>query len=131
MDFKVYLPDALGERVKAEPDLNLSRTLRDAIEAELRERDAMTSTLKDAQTHEIDLLDREDAPYVGRITGTMIASDGDFDVFLTDDERVILYYGRRQTYEVIEDPQEDLRGMDAASYTEAMHALGLPAVIDL
>jgi hypothetical protein len=128
VDITVYLPDALGERAK-EQNINLSRTLRDAIEEELEMRDAMKTTLEDTQVYEVELEDGT----TGRITGTRIATDwkdGD-EVYLTEDERVLYYDAQRERVREIEDPQEELRNLDGEQYSAAAAALGFKPVIDL
>lgn len=133
VDVTVYLPDDVGERAKNE-GINLSRTLRDALHDELARRDAMSSALKDTQTHELQLEDKEGNPFTGRIAGTVLAEDvrHDVTVFLTDDERVIVYDERRSQHQIIDDPEDDLRGwLSDGAYTEAMNALGIKAIVDL
>src|SRR5437763_224846 len=88
MKFSVYLPDALGQRAKtAQPELNLSRLLRTAVAAEFERRDLMSAMLDDSQEIELELRDENDVSLTGFFTGTEIAEK----IFLTDDERVIVY----------------------------------------
>ena len=132
MDFTVYLPDALGERAKAEPNLNLSRMLRDALQEELDRRDQMTDTLKNVGTHTVPLENDSGAYYTGRITGALVYNDGRVEVFITDDERVIVYDLGELKHHVLQDPEEELRNtLDEDSYSTVMEALGISPVIDL
>ena len=75
-------------------------------------------------------------PYTGRVTGKRIAWDWDHEVevFLTDDERVLVYDGGKQTYYESDNPPEDLREWLAgapSAYADAMHALGESPIVDL
>lgn len=131
MDITIYLPNELGERAKRE-GINLSRMLRDELLEELQRRATVSQTLEQTQTYELDLEDEEGALYVGRVNGTVIGESGEVRVFLTDDERVILYDGGETRYWVVRDPAEELRGsLDDEEYARALGALGLTPVIDL
>ncbi len=131
MDITIYLPNELGERAKRE-GINLSRMLRDELLGELQRRATVSQTLEQTQTYELKLETDEGAFYVGRVNGTVIGESGDVRVFLTDDERVILYDERESRYSVVQDPAEELRGsLDDEGYARALGALGLTPVIDL
>jgi hypothetical protein len=52
--FTVYLPDPLGEQAKA-AGINLSRTLRDAVERELRGEAAMPAVVIDRAGDSVEL----------------------------------------------------------------------------
>ena len=130
MNITVYLPDELGARAKAE-NLKLSRLLRDAVEDELRRRDAMAATLENVQTYELQLKDsRTGEAYKGRVTGKLIdethnARD-DFEVYLTADGRVLVYDANGLRYDQVEEPETEL-----AYFPDALIALGIEPVIDL
>ncbi len=137
MNINVYLPDDIAKRAKSE-ELPLSRMLRDAVTEELERRDAMSATLRKTQAYELDLEDEDGGIYTGRITGMMIAEDGDIAVYLTEDKRLIVYDGGNLRYSVLgqhppatieEELREWLRADEA--YKEAIAALGLKMVIDL
>jgi hypothetical protein len=130
MNITVYLPDEIGEQAKA-ADINLSRLLRDAVTAELHRREVLRTMLKESQVHEVAVEDRDGNSFTGRITGRVIAEDEPITVFLTDDERVLVYDEKRLAYWEADDPQEDLRDLSDAEYAAAMQALGLDAIIDL
>jgi len=136
VDVTCYLPDEIGARARA-ADLPFSRLLRDAVINELERREAMTETLKDMRTYEIDLVDQEDREYTGRVTGSLIAYDSNLQiqVFLTDDERVIAYNeDKREHYQMGEiDIVEGLRNLldDDEAYADALHALGEKPVRDI
>jgi hypothetical protein len=138
MNVNVYLPDDLGRRAKA-ADLPFSQLLQSAVFDELERRAAMSATLNEPQTYEVAIEDRDGGAYTGRITGKEIASGEDrhgnlTQIFLTEDERVLIYDGARMEYSELdfpaqlEDWQHDL---EPAVYAEAMAALGLKATIDL
>jgi hypothetical protein len=138
MNFNVYLPDELGERVKSE-GLKLSRLLRDAVSKELKRKEAMASTLGEPSTFELDMLTEDGAPYTGRIIGTqLIESDvtGPFDVYLTEDHRVILYHPEDKMVHIHESAGEELANIlkDALTgpeFIQACQALGIRPVVDL
>ena len=134
MNHNVYLPDEVSEQAKA-AELNLSRLLRDAVTNELERRKAVAATLNDVQVHEVEIEDSDGQFWTGRITGTCIAQDndkGEVEVYLTDDERVIVYDGRRRQYHEINDPENELRDwLWPAGYTDALLALGMTPVIDI
>jgi hypothetical protein len=132
MDIKTYLPDALGERAK-ERGLNLSRLLRDAVTKELETMDTMEKTLTGLREIEIEVQSR-DGDYIGRFVGREIAySDREeVAVFLTEDQRVILYHSGNRDYRVLENPVQDLRDqLTPELYADAMRALGERPVIDI
>ena len=135
MNVNVYLPDDLGQRAK-DADLPFSQLLREAVRDELRRRETVSETLEQVETYEIGLEDRDGYGYMGRITGKSIAYSETFgvQVFLTNDERVIVYDERHLRHYELSDPVEDLRGWignDAAQYFSAVEALGEKPVIDL
>lgn len=133
VDFTVYLPDAIGVRAK-EAGLNLSRLLRAAVTRELERREAVKKSLEEPETFEVAISDDEGREYIGRINGTEIAAEepGEVSVFLTTDERVIVYDGKGEKHFVLDNPVNQLRGwLSDAQYFHAMQALGEEPVIDL
>lgn len=72
-------------------------------------------------------------------TGTETATSGASaetqiaeDVYLTDDERVIVYERDRTLHTVLDDPETELETwLSGDAYIQAMNALGLKPVIDL
>jgi hypothetical protein len=131
VDITIYLPDDIGKKAK-EAELPLSRMLRDAVVDELERREAVTETLADVEVYEVQLENRDGVGYRGRITGKLLAEFNDLQVFLTEDERVILYNERRSNYFELEHPEVTLREeLDDANYFQVMTELGLTPVIDL
>lgn len=133
MDITVYLPDEIGQRAKA-AELNLSGLLRAAVSDELERRAQVTKTLTEPQTYEIYLEDRDGRGYKGRITGAMLVrTNDDIEVYLTDDERVIVYDENKTEHWELDNPVAELRDwlVSDADYAEAMKALGESPVIDL
>ena len=132
MDITVYLPNEIGEKAKA-AKLNLSGLLREAVTEELERRRIVKATLEKPQVYEVDVEDNDGRRrYTGRITGALIARDGDVTVYLTDDERVLTHNARDSSYWECDDPEEELRDqLSDGSYAEALHALGLKATVDL
>ena len=70
----------------------------------------MAQTLNEARTIELGLEDKDGRAYVGRINGTTIAYDDagsrEIAVYLTNDERVLVYDVARRAYHRIDDPAE-------------------------
>jgi hypothetical protein len=133
MKVNAYLPDDLGKRAK-EADLPFSQLLRDAVVDELERREAMAATLADPQMFKLEIEDRDGTAYTGRITGKLIAADDrkGVEVYLTEDERVILYDGERRDYWVVHDPQAELEDvLETSMYVDVCKALGVEPVIDL
>lgn len=132
MDITIYLPDELGQRAKADPNVNLSRMLRDALADHYQQEDAMAATIEGATEYKLTLEDDEGRTYTGRITATRIAQDGDIEVFLTGEENVVFYDGERLRYWVVQEPEDELRGvLNTEAYVDAMHALGQEVEVDL
>jgi hypothetical protein len=126
MNINVYLPDDLGKRAK-EADLPFSQLLRDAVATELKRREAMSETLTETETFELPLEDKDGKPYRGRITGKRIGDDGlSRTVYLTEDERVIVYDQGSLEYSIIDDSEQELAG-----WPDAQRALGIPPLIDI
>ena len=108
----------------------------DAVTDELERRATMTLTSGKATTHELELETRDGESYIGRITATELLGEtrhGDVAVFLTEDERVLVYDGDKYAYYLIDDPEEGLRGwlVDDDDYVTVMHQLGIKPTIEL
>lgn len=131
MDITVYLPDELGQRAKAE-NVNLSRLLRDTLEAQFREDDTMAAVLDDATQFTLALENEDGIGYRGRFTGKLIARGEAVEVYLTDSGNVLVYDPDKLTYWT-ETPETDLQELigDQDAYLEAMAALGREATINL
>lgn len=134
MNITVYLPDALGESAKA-ARINLSRTLRDAIEDQLERQATINQTLAGASVYELKLQDERGQQYTGRLTGVQIAAerDADVEVYLTIDERVIAYRPSLASYSVLPVPADELPrlGLSPHACYEAFTKLGMKPVIDV
>ena len=94
----------------------------------------MNATLTDAETIELNLEDRDGNQYRGRITGKLIASNerNDLEVYLTDDERIILYDGGKLDYWEVEDVENELsEALEADAYADVCRAVGITPVIDI
>ena len=131
VDITIYLPDEIADRAKRQ-NVNLSRLLRDALAAQFQQEDAMAKTLEGASQVVLQLENEDGRTYKGRITATKIAGSGDVEVFLTEEENVVVYEENKCKYSVCEDPEEDLRGwLTDDQYIEAMNALGIEPTVDL
>jgi hypothetical protein len=145
-DVTVSLSPELRQRAKDE-GINLSRTLRGALENELDRIDAMNNALTDVQAYlvEMDTSDGEEkVVYTGRITGKLIAGDAQLGIYLTSDKRVLGYQGpsfsedKTAICKRLDEPAEDLAAnvghwlrWSSVSVLDACAALGVRAVIDL
>lgn len=136
MDITVYLPDEIGTQAK-EAGMNLSRTLRDAVESELEHTRAMKELAGEAEEHLLDLETSDGQPFEGRVMGTLLCENRKGDqVFVTEDERVIVYYPYQSQYHVLENNEDALRETlgnlcDFDEYISAMSQLGYTAMVDL
>lgn len=132
VDITVYLPDDIGNEAKA-AKLNFSGLLRQAVIKELDRRKAVTQTLTNQEIYELQLENKDGNPYVGRVTGRMIAESNTVRVLLAEDERVLIYDESTSRYWESEDPESDLSGLrlDEDAYIKALAALGLKATIDI
>ncbi len=94
MDFTVYVPDDLGERLKnVSKDLNLSAMFRRAVADELARRERLAEMASDAQEFELEMRLPDGTPYVGVIRGERLTNTHNGCTFyLTDDGRVLAYY---------------------------------------
>lgn len=135
MKVNLYLPDEIGQRAKAaEPELNLSRLLRDAVEEELRRREHVAAMLVDVEKHELRLHNEQGAPYTGVLTGKLIAynENNATSVFLTSDERLMVHDEFEETVEQIDNPDEIRTWLkDDELYISVCAALGKPARVEL
>ena len=87
------------------------------------------------EVYELELRTESDAPYIGRIEGTLIVAEeqNSYFVYLTTDGRIIFHNDDDGHYTVVE-KAEDLRDMLATeeAYIEAMATLeGETPIIDL
>ena len=133
MDITIYLPDDIAQRAKKQ-NINLSRLLRDALVEQFRVEDIMAKTLEGASEIKLKLENENGNIYTGRITGKKIASGDHVEVYLTKDERVIVYdFGNLKYWVEGEDWQVDLEDLigDRDVYVEAMDALGREVTIDI
>ncbi len=96
MDFTVYVPDDLGERLKSvAPKVNFSALFREAAKSELDRLDRTAEMAGDAQEFELDMRLPEGTPYVGVIRGEQLTNTHNGCTFyLTDDGRVLAYYDK-------------------------------------
>jgi hypothetical protein len=125
MNVNVYLPDDIGARAK-EASLPFSQLLQAAVADELERRRIMSETLTDVAVYEVDIEHPDGYVFTGRITGTLIADQ----VFLTEDERILVYDENRSRVDEVEvGDLEDV--LDERRYLEAMVALGEQPIIDL
>jgi hypothetical protein len=132
MDITVYLPDEIGKRAKAaEPELNLSRLLRDAVEEELGRRERVELMHGDMQEHEVELESPEGTVYTGVVLGKQLAEEDDgVTVFFTADERVVAYDENRLTLTLVEDA-EDFKDAALEVYLAVADALGQKARVEV
>jgi post-segregation antitoxin (ccd killing protein) len=142
MDITVYLPDELGRWAK-DQDINLSATLREALNAERDRRDWIAEG--EFEPHSL-RIDDGNGVYTARLHAKELATDlrGESTLFLAEDEGVYLYHaGAEKLYgfdaddtgpvEYVDD--DGLAGLqdslDGAFYVALMRALGKDAVIDM
>lgn len=129
MKLTVYLPDEIGQQAKS-ANLNLSGLLRYAVEKELAQLEALAALGKDVREYEFELVDENDRDYVGVLTGTQIADDGEYSVYVKYEDASIWLYDGENLTEVI-DPAEELAYMDKDEYRNALHTLGIKPEVEI
>lgn len=79
------------------------------------------------------LTNADGVSYEGRFEGIALALHVDWvEVYRTNAGNVVLYDTRTSTLSVVENPEEDLRGVLCnETYIEALAALGICATVDL
>ena len=129
MDITVYLPDEIGQWAK-EAGINLSQTLRAALEAERSRRDTVAPILTDSGEHKIYVAERG-VEYV--LHGALIAQDYDHDVeaYLGEDQRIYVYDVKRERLREISNPDELRDWSSDGLYVDAMRALGRIPVLHI
>jgi post-segregation antitoxin (ccd killing protein) len=122
MDITVDLPDEIRQWAK-ESGINLSQTLRAALEAERSRRDTVAGTLTDSAEHQIHVAETG-LDYV--LHGTLIAQDYDHEVeaYLGQDKRIYVYDAGRQRLHEVDTPQDLGDWLADGLYIDAMRALG-------
>jgi hypothetical protein len=129
----IYLPDELGDRVKAEEDINVSSVCQEALEAELRRRDLLGQLDDDMKRIVVD--DDVRGAKVA-FTGRLLAEDdktGDA-AYLTAQHRIALYDESAQTLGIFDnfDVLANRYGSgDSPLVAAVAHELGEDYVIEL
>ena len=107
MDITVDLPDDIRDKAK-EAGIDLSRTLRDAVESELERTRAMKD-LTAGTNHTERVLELE-TPDGQPFKGVLLYENRKGDqVILTEDEKLIFYYRQQAKHFVREDEEDALR----------------------
>lgn len=107
MDITVDLPDDIRDKAK-EAGIDLSRTLRDAVESELERTRAMKD-LTAGTNHTERILELE-TPEGEPSKGVLLYENRKGDqVILTEDEKLIFYYRQQAKHFVREDEEDALR----------------------
>lgn len=131
MDVTVYLPDAIGAKAKEE-GINLSGTLRSAVEDELSRLETMRKSrdeLGPAQEFKVKIIS-SDKEFTGRVTGWVIDRNSDWEVYLTADDRIIVYNEFRcEASSMSED--EARSDLSPELFPDALVFLGVEPIIDL
>jgi len=94
----------------------------------------MTEIDREARTFELKLVNESGRFYTGRITGREIAMNEQTGVvvYLTDDDRVLVYDGAQADVMTVMNPDTELEGLlSPGEYAAAMAALGISVVVDL
>ena len=139
MDITLTLPDELGERAKKEFPRGLSAILRSALETELARVDAVNETTDEAIEWVLDLETDEGRRYKGRLQATLVLEGrNDTQLFLADDERVMLYdRGNLKIHDLTDADQDVVDGEIRAisdsdeDFVYAMTRIGHDPIVDL
>lgn len=134
MNINVYLPDELGAQAK-EAELPLSRILRDAVTQELERIGAMKTATDGMEEITLDLV-KEGVGYKGRFTGKHLAGGDRYDVYLADDERLIVHDTHENRYWEHDATDEDdvaeaVEGLADDAAAQVMSALGFSYTVDI
>ena len=129
MDITIDLPDEIG-RWATQSDIDLSQTLRAALEAERARRDGMAGTHGDSAQHTIHVAETG-LDYV--LHGALIAQDYDHDVeaYLGDDERIYVYDASKQRLHEVDSPADLGNWLADGLYVDAMRALGQKPILHI
>jgi hypothetical protein len=131
-DVTVRIDQELRRQARDER-VNLSRLLEDSLRSEIFRRKTIRDTLAEPQEIRLDLEDKDGRPYIGKFTGRLLGEARGVEVYVTEDQRVIVYDRRKVTHSELEDLAElrDWFPHDPDVYSDAMRALGRVPEIDL
>lgn len=130
MDITVYLPDDLGQWAK-ESKINMSRMLRDQIQVERDRRQAVAGILADSKTTELPVEDEDVGYCTMRMHGTSLVRDGDFEVFLGQDEKLYLYDGEKLKLHSDVEAADLHRWLVEPAVYQVLRRLGVKPVFDV
>jgi hypothetical protein len=124
-DHTIYLPDEVSRAAK-DAALNLSGLLRQAVLQELERK----GQKPEPGVHLVRLIQQNGIEVEGRITGELLDEDGSYQVYSTDDDRVLIY--SKQKNNVIEYSIAEARTkLSAHRFPKALAALGVQPTVDL
>jgi post-segregation antitoxin (ccd killing protein) len=130
VDITVYLPDEIGKQAKA-AEINLSGLLRAAVGDELARQETIRKAIGEQPgIIELQLEDKDGRSYSGRFTGTLLDEHDDWSVYLTHDERVLVYDEKNWSVDEMT-PEEAAEQLDPGKFPEALRALGVTPVLDI
>jgi hypothetical protein len=122
MDITIELPDEIGQWA-IQSGINLSQTLRAALEAERARHDTVVGTHADSAEHAVHVAETG-LDYV--LHGALIAQDYEHEVeaYLGDDERIYVYDASKQRLHEVDSPEDLSNWLADGLYVDAMRALG-------
>lgn len=125
-------------RAKASPEglnINMSRLFEDALREEIRRLETIQETLSDGlEDVRLDLEDADGRGYVGRFRGKRLGETDHVEVFLAEDERLIVYdLDKRDWCDLAQSETSiyDWLPDDSGVLAEVLHALGETPEIDI
>jgi hypothetical protein len=129
MDITIDLPDEIGQWA-IESGINLSQTLRAALEAERTRHDTVVGTHADSGEHAVHVAETG-LDYV--LHGVLIAQDYDHEVeaYLGDDERIYVYDASKQRLHEVDSPEDLGNWLADGLYVDAMRALGQRPILHI
>jgi hypothetical protein len=135
-DVTVRIDTELRDKAKPDQlDINLSRLLEDALRDEIDRRETLAATVSDGLTViKLNLEDPDGRTYVGRFTGKLLGGTDDVEVYIDEDERVLIYEVDRRDYHDLAQSTttlEDWLPNDPGVLAEVLHALGETPEIDI
>jgi post-segregation antitoxin (ccd killing protein) len=135
-DVLVSISDELRAWAR-EQGVNMSGTMRDALQAERDRRAAVDATLDKAGEHDVLVIGGEwagdNGAYTARIHGTEIAGTTDVQVYLCEDGSLVVYHSASLTLHLNVDQEALESWLDGSpkQYMRAMRALGEEPVIHI
>jgi hypothetical protein len=138
VDFTVYVPNDLGERLKqVTPKLNYSALFREAALSQLQRQDAVAKQSSKAEMYELGVEEADGRMYTAHLFGALLTPHNVVvEVYVTKDREVIVYEPVEKRLHRHVEPEGLRRWLDGGAlspeeYIDVMNALGVEPVIEI